>query len=145
MKKTVTLFVLVFCFFIFHFFLVQKGILKPGFIYAATQNESSQSADVRIDLSEYLTLGTGQRLSGRFDTPASMVNLLVRVIFVGVGLILLAMIVVSGLSMIAGGKSENMEKAKSTMTSAVIGFLVIFAAYWILQIIQIFTGANIGF
>lgn len=138
MKKTVTLFLLVLFIFVFHFFLTQKGILNPDIVRADTE-------DVEINLSDYLVLSNGQKVSDVFNTPSSMVNLLVRVIFVGVGLILLAMIVVSGLSMIAGGKSENMEKAKSTMTSAVIGFLVIFAAYWIMQIIQIFTGADIGF
>jgi len=138
MKKTVTLFLLVLFIFVSHFFLTQKGILNPDIVRADTE-------DVEINLSDYLVLSNGQKVSDVFNTPSSMVNLLVRVIFVGVGLILLAMIVVSGLSMIAGGKSENMEKAKSTMTSAVIGFLVIFAAYWIMQIIQIFTGADIGF
>jgi len=74
-----------------------------------------------------------------------MINLLIRVVFVGVGLILLAMIIISGLSMIAAGTTESKDKASTTMTSALMGFLVIFAAYWILQIIQIFTGVNLGF
>lgn len=138
MKKTVILFSLVLLIFISHFFLTQRGILNPNFIYADTE-------DVTIDLSEHLTLGTGQRLSERFDTPASMINLLIRVVFVGVGLILLAMIIISGLSMIAGGTTDSKDKASTTMTSAVMGFLIIFAAYWILQIIQIFTGVNLGF
>jgi len=108
--------------------------------YSAPPNE-----DVEIDLSEYLVLSDGQKVSEVFNTPASMVNLLVRVVFVGVGLILLVMIIVAGLAMIAGGTSDSKDKAKTTMTSALMGFLVIFAAYWIMQIIKIFTGADIGF
>ncbi|HNV45098.1 hypothetical protein KBB59_01155 [Candidatus Woesebacteria bacterium] len=138
MKKTITLFSLVLFIFVAYLFLTQKGILTPNVIYAETEN-------VEIDLSEHLTLGNGQRLAEQFATPASMINLLIRVVFVGVGLILLAMIIISGLSMIAAGTTESKDKASTTMTSALMGFLVIFAAYWILQIIQIFTGVNLGF
>ena len=138
MKKTIALFLLVLSIFISQFLLPKTACLANNTVYANTQ-------DVEKDLSEYLKIGTGQKLSNRFDTPASMVNLLVRVIFVGVGLILLVMIIVAGLAMIAGETSDSKGKAKTTMTSALMGFLVIFAAYWILQIIQIFTGANFGF
>ena len=130
------------------FFLIFSVFVLPALVFNYTHFISPVQADtqdVEIDLSEYLTLSDGQRVSEVFNTPASMVNLLVQVIFVGVGLILFAMIVISGLSMVAGGTSESKDKAKTTMTSALIGFLVIFSAYWIMQIIQVFTGADIGF
>ena len=137
MKKALILFFIFFSIFISQ--LLISNSAQINFL------ASADTQDVQIDLSEYLVLSDGQRVSEVFDTPASMVNLLVRVVFVGVGLILFAMIVISGLAMISSGTSENKEKAKTTMTSALIGFLVIFAAYWILQIIKIFTGADIGF
>jgi len=130
------------------FFLIFSIFVLPSLVFNTDQLISpvrADTADVEIDLSEYLTLSDGQRVSEVFDTPASMVNLLVRVIFVGVGIILFGMIVISGLAMVAGGTSESKDKAKTTMTSALIGFLVIFSAYWIIQIIQVFTGADIGF
>jgi len=107
--------------------------------------DNNSGEGVSVDLGQYLTLNNGQKVSDVFSTPADMVNLLVRVVFVIVGLILFAMIVFSGLAMISGSESESKEKAKTTMTSALIGFLVIFAAYWIMQIIKTFTGVDIGF
>jgi len=138
MKKTIVLFLLVLSIFVSQILLSKTDFIASNTVYANTQ-------DVEIDLSEYLVLSDGQKVSEVFNTPASMVNLLVRVVFVGVGLILLVMIIVAGLAMIAGGTSDSKDKAKTTMTSALMGFLVIFAAYWIMQIIKIFTGADIGF
>jgi amino acid transporter len=137
MKKILTISVLILSILVSHFFVFN---FSP--IQFAIQADTD---DVEINPSEYLVLSDGKKVSDVFSTPADMVNLLVRVVFVLVGLILFAMIVFSGFSMIAGGGSENKEKAKTTMTSALIGFLLIFAAYWIMQIIKIFTGADIGF
>jgi hypothetical protein len=137
MKKILFLF-----FLLISFFLIQSS---PNFSFFNPKAVFAETGDIDVDLSQSLVLSDGQSLSAVFDTPASMVNLLIRVIFVGVGLILFAMIVIAGLSMIAGGTTESKDKAKTTMTSALIGFIVIFAAYWILQIIQTLTGANIGF
>ena len=54
------------------------------------------------------------------------------------------MIVGAGFAMVQGG-SKDKDKAKSTMTSAALGFIIMFAAYWIMQIIQLLTGINMGF
>lgn len=137
MKKKLIAFFLILLFFISHF--LNLSLDKINFVAHA------QTEGVEINLGDYLTLSNGQKVSEVFNTPASMVNLLVRVVFVAVGLILLFLIIFSGLSMIAGGTSDNKDKAKSTMTSALIGFLVIFGAYWIMQIIKVVTGADIGF
>ncbi|MFA6814369.1 MAG: hypothetical protein WCR60_02365 [Patescibacteria group bacterium] len=144
MKRILFLFLLIFTFSLAQFSR-EFSFLNPHAVYANTGGVEADGGSVEIDLSEYLKLSSGQRLSRVFDTPSSMVNLLVRVIFVGVGLILFVMVVVSGLTMIAGGTSDSKDKAKTTLTSALIGFLVIFSAYWIIQIIQVFTGINIGF
>ncbi len=128
--------------------LIMSVLASNFLIFNFSSIQFTAQADtnaVEIDLAEYLVLSDGQKVSDVFSTPADMVNLLVRVVFVLVGLILFAMIVISGLAMIAGSESESKEKAKTTMTSALIGFLVIFAAYWIMQIIKTFTGADIGF
>lgn len=128
--------------------LILSVLLSHFFIFNFSSVQflaQADTDDVEIDLSEYMVLRDGKKVSDVFSTPADMVNLLVRVVFVLVGLILFAMVVFSGLAMISGSESESKEKAKTTMTSALIGFLVIFAAYWIMQIIRTFTGADIGF
>lgn len=141
MKKKLIAFFLILLFFISHF--LNLSLDKINFVaHAQTQNASGEA---EIDLTNFLRLRDGQRVSEVFQKPGDMVNLLVKVVFVGVGLVLFVLIVISGLTMIAGGTSDGKDKAKTTMTSALIGFLVIFSAYWIMQIIKILTGADIGF
>ena len=51
-----------------------------------------------------------------------------------------------GFSIIMGagqGDAKKTGQGKKAATSAVVGFLVIFASYWIIQIIQIITGVEI--
>jgi hypothetical protein len=60
------------------------------------------------------------------------------------GLILFGMLVMGGFTMLAGAADkESQEKGKKQITSAVIGFLVIFLAYWIAQILQVIFKINI--
>jgi uncharacterized membrane protein len=75
---------------------------------------------------------------------SSFINLLLPLVFVIAGLILLFLLIGGGFSIIAsGGNAKSVEQGKGQIMSAVIGFLVIFSAYWIIQIIQTFTGVQI--
>jgi hypothetical protein len=60
------------------------------------------------------------------------------------GLILFGMLVMGGFTMLAGAADkESQEHGKKQITSALIGFFVIFAAYWIAQILQVIFKINI--
>ena len=90
--------------------LILSILLSQFFIFKFSAIElraRASTGDVEIDLSEYMVLSDGQKVSDVFSTPADMVNLLIRVVFVLVGLILFAMIVFSGLAMISGSESES--------------------------------------
>jgi len=53
-------------------------------------------------------------------------------IFAGIGLLL--MLLGSGFSFLtSAGDPKKMEKAKSQLTNAVVGFIIIFAAFWLVQ------------
>ena len=59
--------------------------------------------------------------------------------FAGLGLLL--MIIASGFTlMTSAGDPKKMEKGKATLTNAIIGFLIIFAAFWIVQIAGVIFG-----
>lgn len=61
--------------------------------------------------------------------------------FAGFGLLL--MIIWSGFTMMLSvGDSKKLEKGRATLTNAVIGFLLIFAAFWIVQIVGTVLGWN---
>lgn len=99
---------------------------------------------VEIPLADYFTLKSGVSVQNVFSTPSDMINLIVKVLFVAAGLVLFLMLIIAGFGMIRGD-SKNAEQAKKTATTAVIGFIIMFAAYWIMQIIKLVTGADIGF
>ena len=64
--------------------------------------------------------------------------------FAGIGLLL--MIISSGFTMmLSAGDAKKLEAGKGRLTQSVVGFLIIFAAYWIVQIVgTIFGWESIG-
>lgn len=65
-------------------------------------------------------------------------------IFVLAGLVLLIYALFGGYLMITSGSdSHSFEQGQGVITNAIIGFVIIFASYWIIQIIQILTGVKI--
>jgi len=64
-------------------------------------------------------------------------------VFVIAGILLLFMIIASGYTLMTStGNPEAITKGKSHLTAALVGFLLVFAAFWILQIIEVFLGVQ---
>jgi len=62
------------------------------------------------------------------------------------GVVLLLLLIFGGISiMIGAGRSdpESTARGKSAATAGLIGFLIVFAAYWIVLIVQRVTGLNL--
>lgn len=62
------------------------------------------------------------------------------------GLILIFLLIFGGISMIVGAGQQNPQKVaqgSKAATSALIGFAIIFTAYWIVRGIQFITGVPI--
>ena len=69
---------------------------------------------------------------------SSLTTLFLNIAFVIAGLILLFFFILGGIGMISSaGQSDpgKAEQAKKTLTSAVIGFVIVFASYWIVKLI----------
>ena len=122
----------------------QSGICV-GDVCKSADSSAADTADVNINLSEKLVLDDGRSAQAAFSRPSDMVNLIVRVVFIASGIILFALVIGAGFTLISGGDGKNLDKAKTTLTGALTGFIIMFAAYWIMQIIGMLTGANIGF
>ncbi len=91
-------------------------------------------------------LGNNNTLDNTYSNPASLVTIIVKNSLTVAGIILLVLIIVGGFMMIASAGSGDQKKAasaKTMITDAVIGFLVIFLSYFIIQIIEIITGVTI--
>lgn len=95
----------------------------------------------------YIQIGT------YFNTPfqggpsgrgfATFVSIVVSNAIIIAGVILLFLLVGGGIAMIAGagqGNPETAAKGRQAVTSAAIGFAIIFVSYWIIQIIEVITG-----
>lgn len=83
--------------------------------------------------------------SQSITSVSALVNLLLKNALTIAGVICLIFLIVGGFSFIvsAGGDAKAKEKGKNTITSALTGLVLIIAAYWIIQIIEIITGVNI--
>ena len=62
-------------------------------------------------------------------------------VFAAAGIGLLLMIIASGFSlMMSAGDPKKTAAGKTTLTNALIGFIIIFAAFWIVQIMGTILG-----
>lgn len=65
-------------------------------------------------------------------------------IFVIAGLLLLGAIIIAGFQFLtSAGEPKKTAQAKGCLTDAVVGFLVIFISYWLIQIIEIIFNIKI--
>lgn len=81
------------------------------------------------------TIGLKTDLSGNLG---SIIGALLPIILTIAGIILFIMLIAGGFTLLSGAASqESQEKGQKMITSSLIGFFIIFASYWIAQILQI--------
>ena len=99
-------------------------------------------ASKSLDLFDCLILNPdkGTTVEGVYGTPAVVVNVIVSNLFVFGGMVLFFMIILAGLKFTMSPESKGKEDAKTIAQGAGIGFLIMFSAYWIIQILEILTG-----
>ena len=85
-------------------------------------------------------------LGKTFPSISTLVNLILQNALTIAGVILLALLIFGGITLIlsaGSGDAKKAEQGQKTVTSALIGFLVVFLAYFIIQIIEVITGLDI--
>jgi hypothetical protein len=99
----------------------------------------------KVDLEESYILSGDKTVASVFSTPADLINkILLPNMFVFAGFIMFALLLGGGLTIVmSGGDPKGSEKGMQTIKTAITGFLIIFAAYWIMQIIEIVTGVKV--
>ncbi|OGY17621.1 MAG: hypothetical protein A2786_00045 [Candidatus Chisholmbacteria bacterium RIFCSPHIGHO2_01_FULL_52_32] len=105
-------------------------------------------AEFPTNISEYFSLGGSRTAQNAFESQGitifSIISVIIKNLYVLVGIILLIMIFVGGLGMILNaGNPEAAKSSNKTMTSAVMGFAILIAAYWLVKIVQIIFGIEI--
>ena len=70
-----------------------------------------------------------------------IVSGLLPYLFAGAGLFLLLYLLLGGFQlMTSGGDPKKMQEAKGKLTNALVGFIIVFIAYWLVQIIASVLG-----
>lgn len=86
----------------------------------------------------------GFEFTGEKANIGAIINDLVPYIFALAGLLLLFILILGGFElMTSAGDPKKMEAAKGKITNAVIGFIIIFVAYWLVQILEVIFGLTI--
>lgn len=96
-----------------------------------------------VNLIDCLDSGDGTPLKDIYTTPSMMVNLFVSLMFVAGGVLIFVWILLAGWKMISG-KKKGFDEAKTLLTNAIIGLIVMVAAYWIVQLVNWLTGNQIA-
>jgi len=88
----------------------------------------------------------GQNLGQTFPNLSTLISLILNNSLVIIGLLLLILLIFGGLSYILGAGSGDPKKAQQgqkAITSALIGFAIVFLSYAIIQIIEFITDLDI--
>jgi len=93
---------------------------------------------------DYTEFNKSLTLNKDLDSLAGLTNALLPIVITAAGLILFGMLVFGGFTMLAGAADkESQEKGKKMITSALTGFVIVFVAYWLAQILQVIFKVNI--
>lgn len=80
----------------------------------------------------------------QLSTPGGIISRFLEFVFPIAGLILFSMISWGGFEIITGaGDSSKVTAGKQRVTAAVAGFLLLFASYWMVQIMEVVFGVVI--
>ena len=72
-----------------------------------------------------------------------IVSELLKYLFPFTGLLLFIYLLIGGFSYLtSGGEPKAMEQAQSKITNAIVGFIIVFVAYWVVQIFEFMFGIS---
>lgn len=79
-----------------------------------------------------------------FTTFGQLISVIIKNVFVLSGIVSLFLLIFGGFNVIvAAGDAKKAAQGKQAITGAVIGLLLIFGSFWIVQIIEVITGIHI--
>lgn len=107
------------------------GLAFFGFVFAATKNS--------------VNLSPGGEFNGLANISLiGSVPVILQVIMIVAAIVALIFLIIGGIKWItSGGDKTAVEAARNTITSALIGLLIVFAAWAIIKLIEYFFGITI--
>jgi hypothetical protein len=95
-------------------------------------------------LEEYQLTPGGTPVAEVYGQPANLLNLIVPLLFLVAGIALFIFIFMAGFGMVMNpDNKKSTEDGKKKLGYAIAGFILLFASYWIIQIIEQITGVPI--
>jgi hypothetical protein len=103
-------------------------------------------------LAQNLTLPGGNSVQGQLNVPGggsnptigSIISAALPLVIGLAGLGLLLMIISAGYTlMTSAGDAKKMDEGKQRLTFAIVGFIIVFGAYWGVQLIGVMFGTGI--
>ncbi|MGI6278376.1 MAG: pilin [Patescibacteria group bacterium] len=86
----------------------------------------------------------GEKGISQWENLSDIVSDILIYVFPIAGILVFIYLLYGGLNlMMAAGNEEGIREGKAKITNALIGFLIIFAAYWIVQILEIVLGISL--
>jgi hypothetical protein len=82
-----------------------------------------------------------------FNNLADFFSFMMPKILLLGGIIFFVMVVIAGAGVVIGAGGDDphkQEQSKNFLTYALIGLIIMFGAYWILQIVNFITGGSLG-
>ena len=77
-------------------------------------------------------------------TPANLINRVLKFLFPLAGMILFVMLLWGGFEILGqAATKKSMDAGRQRITAAILGFLLLFASYWLLQIVELIFGVKI--
>ena len=94
----------------------------------------------------FAAISIEEKFNPPFSTLGSLITVLLPNVYMIAGVIVFILLIFGGFTYIVSAgqqKTEGVQQGKNAITMALVGFLLIFASYWIIQIIETITGLEI--
>lgn len=113
--------------------ILAQALTIPGDI-------ANNGQDNPVDLKYPKSFGDFESL---FENLGAVISRAIPVVFAVAGVFMLIMIIMAGFTLLtSAGDAKKMEQGQRHLTYAILGFVVIFVAYWAVQLLGIVTGMD---
>ena len=121
------------------------SVILPKLILAKSPGEGEiveESVNLNVNLNDLMNSLRGGKMGPWYSISIeSLISSLIPFIYVLAGLALLLMLSVGGFQlMMSAGDPKGVESGRNKVMYALIGFLIIFVSYWLVQILQVVFG-----
>jgi len=98
-----------------------------------------------VDIGKEFMIGNAP-IADRFPNLGKLISVLLPNVYILAGILLFLLAIAGGYGIIMGagkGDTGQVGKGQKALTAVIVGFVIVFASYWIIQIIQVITGLKI--